>query len=193
MGRYMYYILDESPFTEPDSYRTRCGGWNKEMVDSKFIKGDVIVEKFDKPFEFELWEYEENGNGMAEFFYEAFPIMSDKLISALCEAGVDNLQTYPAVLRDPLKGYERTDYKVVNVVGKIAAADMNNSDYIDMGGVGMIAVGFKSLVIDTDKTHGALMFRLAESITDIIIHESVKMHLEKFDFKYLRYRPCNND
>lgn len=186
----MYYILEYCPFAEPDPYRTRCTGWNKDMIDSKFIDGKFITEKFDKPFEFELWEYQ-GGNGMAEFFYEAFPIMSDKLISALCEAGAENLQTYPAVLRDPLNGYERTDYKVVNVVGKIAAADMSNSDYIDMGGIGMIAVGFKNLVIDNNKTDGALMFRLAESITDIIIHESVKKHLEKCDFKYLRYLKCD--
>jgi hypothetical protein len=76
------------------------------------------------------------------------------------------------------------------VVGKIAAADMGKSDYIDMGGMGIIAVGFKDLVIDETKTYGALLFRLVESITDIIIHETVKNHLETCGFNYLRYLPC---
>lgn len=192
MGKPMYYILDDNPFTEPDSYRIRSVGWNKDMSDSAFIKGNLIAEKFEKPFEFELWEYEEDGNGMAEYFYEDFPIMSDTLINALLEVGVDNLQTYPALLRDA-NGQERSDYKVVNVIGKIAAADMDNSDYIDMGGTGLIAVGFKKLVVDNTKTYDALMFRLAESITDIIIHEAVKKHLEKYDFKYLRYRACDKE
>ncbi|WP_188151030.1 imm11 family protein [Teredinibacter waterburyi] len=186
----MYYILDDNPFTEPDSYRMRSTGWNKDMVDSEFIKGNYLTEKFDKPFEFELWEYEHNGNGMAEYFYEAFPVMSDELIQALKGAGVDNLQSYPAVLKDVSKNYIRTDYKVVNIFGTIAAADMEKSDYIDIGGMGTIAVGFKTLAIDEKKTRNALLFRLAESVTDIIIHESVKQHLESCNFKYLRYRRC---
>lgn len=62
-----------------------------------------------------------------------------------------------------------------------------------MGGTGLIAVGFKNLVIDKSKSYGFLLFRLAESITDIVIHESVKNILEKFNFKYLLYLPCDNN
>ena len=187
----MYYLLEIDTFPEPEPYMTRSAGWNADMDNTPFIMGNYVTEKFDKPFEFELWEYAEGGNGLAEFYYEAFPLMSDALIKALHDAGVDNLQTFPAILRDPETGLERADYKVVNVLGKIAAADMDNSKYIDMGGMGMIAVGFRDLVIDESKTMDALLFRLAESITDVVIHESVKEHLEKSGFKYLRYLPCD--
>ena len=186
----MYYILNVDPFFEPDPYMLRTCGWNEDSHNSEFIDGNYLTKTFNRPFEFELYEYQPGGIGMAEFESQPFPIMSDDLIDALREAGVDNLQTYPAVLKGHYSGVDVTNYKVVNVVGKIAAADMGKSDYIDMGGMGIIAVGFKDLVIDESKTHGALLFRLVESITDIIIHESVKNHLEKCGFNYLRYLPC---
>jgi hypothetical protein len=34
-------------------------------------------------------------------------------------------------------------------------------------------MGFDSLAIDSEKTKGALMFRLAENIVEIIVHEQV--------------------
>ena len=187
----MYYILEIDTFPEPRPYRTRRMGWNKDLDDGKFIIGEKVSETFDKPFEFELWEYDEGSNGLAEFNDEAFPLMSDSLIEALKRAGVDNLQTFPAILRNIETTFETTEYKVVNVLGKLQAADMDASDYIDMGGTGLIAVGFKDLVIDESKANNRKMFRLAESITDVIIHESVKSVLEKCGFKYLRYLPCD--
>ncbi len=186
----MYYILEKNPFPEPEPYRTRSMGWNKNLDDGKFIIGTQVPETYDKPFEFELWEYDKGSNGLAEFYYEDFPLMSDSLIEALKRAGVDNLQTFPAILKNIETKFETSAYKVVNVLGKLQAADMDASDYIDMGGTGLIAVGFKDLVIDESKTNNAKMFRLAESITDVIIHESVKTVLEKSGFKYLRYLPC---
>lgn len=183
----MYYILVYNPFFEPDPYMFRTTGWNEDNHNSEFIDGDYLTKTFDKPFEFELYEYQPGDIGMAEFSSQPFPIMSDKLIASLQDAGVDNLQTFPAVLKGHYSGIDIPNYKVVNVVGKIAAADMGKSDYIDMGGMGVMAVGFKDLVIDKTKTAGALLFRLVESITDIIIHESVKNHLETCGFNYL---PC---
>lgn len=186
----MYYILNWNPFFEPEPYSLRTAGWNEDIHNSEYTDGNYLTKTFDMPFEFELYEYQKGDIGMAEFHSQPFPIMSDKLIAALREAGVDNLQTFPAILKGHHSGIDITNYKVVNVVGKIAAADMGKSDYIDMGGMGIIAVGFKDLVIDETKTYGALLFRLVESITDIIIHESVKNHLETCGFNYLRYLPC---
>lgn len=186
----MYYLLKKNPFFEPEPYMLRTTGWNEDLDNDEFTDGVCLSKTFDKPLEFELYEYQKGDIGMAEFHSQPFPIMSDKLISALQEAGVDNIQTFPAVLRGHFSGNDITSYKVVNIVGLIAAADMDKSDYIDMGGMGIIAVGFKDLVIDETKAYGALLFRLAESITDIVIHESVKNHLETRGFNYLRYLPC---
>ena len=38
------------------------------------------------------------------------------------------------------------------------------------------------LVIDESRTHGELMFRLAESVTGVVVHEKVKSHLEEAGF-----------
>lgn len=190
---YMYYLLEIDTFPKPRPYRIRTMGWNEDEDDYDFIIGNIISTTYDKPFEFELWESKKGNNGYAEFYYESFPLMSDKLIEALKEAGVDNIQLFPAVLKDLKTGFERSDYKVVNVIGKLKAADMEKSNPIDMGGSGAIAVGFKNLTIDMHNTHGLLLFRLAESITSLVIHESVKNILEKKEFKYLRYLPSDKN
>ena len=87
----MYYLLKKNPFPEPEPYRTRTAGWNIDMNDDNFTNGNYLQENFDKAFEFELWEYEEGGNGLAEFYYEAFPLMSHSLIKELKKSGVENL------------------------------------------------------------------------------------------------------
>jgi len=168
-------------------------GWNERLTDSDFTNGRRLDLKPQKPFEFELYEYSPGADALAEFYYEAFPLMRDDLVQALQAAGVDNLQLYSATLRNPNTGLVRNDYKVVNIVGLVRAADMEESEYIDMGGTGVLGVGFPNLVIDERKAQDLLVFRLLESIADVIIHESVKARLETSGFKYLRYLPCGND
>src|SRR3569833_4355853 len=46
-------------------------------------------------------------------YNDAIPIMRDDLLEALREAGVDNQQTFPALVTD-VDGRPHTDYKAVN-------------------------------------------------------------------------------
>jgi len=96
-------------------------------------------------------------------------LMSARLVEALKSAGVDNLQVFPAVLKDANTGAERKDFVVVNVVGLVAAADMKASESMALGG-GQV---FTKLVVDDTKPHALLMFRLAESLMDVIVHDSI--------------------
>ena len=59
----------------------------------------------------------------------------------------------------------------------VAAADLAASRYDAPEGP-LISVDFDSLAIDDAKTGGALMFRLAECVTCIIVHESVRNIVE---------------
>jgi|SRR6185437_4307890 hypothetical protein len=103
---------------------------------------------------------------------DSIPIMREDLLEVLRQAGVDNLQTFPALVTD-LDGRHRTDYKAVNIVGLVSAADMARSTLMETAD-DLLGVDFEGLVIDERLTGGALLFRLAEAANAIVVHRSVR-------------------
>lgn len=138
-----------------------------------FQSGDLINAEIQEPLEFIV----DNTSQCppADFATSFMPIFSDRLVDAFRRAGVDNFQTYRAILKNPETGETWGSYQVVNVLGLIACADMVNSRY----SVLMEPMcTFRRLVIDTKKANGALFFRLLESPEKIIVHDDV------LDFMY---------
>ena len=105
-------------------------------------------------------------------------LMRDDLIQALIEVGVDNLQLFPALVADSAKKIEHTNYKAVNIVGVIACANMGASTLMGTSDSEMIDVDFDALVIDEAKTGGVLLFRMAEAVSAIVVHEKVRLYIE---------------
>lgn len=184
----MYYLLEVNRFHEPGPYRTRPV--DQDAFDaSRWIIGRRMDPLPNGPLQFELWEYKPGRNGAAEMLDDVIPLMRKDLIQALRGAGVDNLETFPASLMDPRR--ERlvlNDYEAVNIIGLRRCADLEKSDYDDIGGTGLIALGFRQLVIDEERAGGALLFRLAEAVSSVIVHESVKDALPEARFPYLEFR-----
>lgn len=114
-------------------------------------------------------------------------LFSDEMIAALRKAGVDNFNTYKTTLIDTKTKEHHTNYKAVNIIGLVAVADMSKSKYSDPSGNGLIDMDFDSLVIDEKKARGLLMFRLAECVSGIVIHDRVKYWLEKEGIKGLDF------
>jgi hypothetical protein len=114
---------------------------------------------------------------LLEMYQLEMLLLTERVVKALQEAGVDNLQVYDAVLRDPATGREWHHYKLVNVVGVIACADLKESAYRPPRGRPLIDVDFISLAIDPDRAGGQLLFRLGENVAAIVVHEKVKNHL----------------
>lgn len=115
---------------------------------------------------------------MAEFWDDPVPLMTTRLLEALRGAGVGNLDTYKAVIADPAGKREYTNYVAFNIVGTVAAADLKKSKVDPGNAAKMIAVDFDSVTIDPKATRGALLFRLAESVNAIVVHEKVKRAVE---------------
>lgn len=115
-------------------------------------------------------------------------LMCDEMVATLKAIGVDNLDTYPAVLIDDLEGKRHENYKAVNIIGLVAAADLGKSVYSTRGGPPLIDADFDKLVIDEAKTHGQSMFRLAECVSAKVVHKRVKEALEK-KHPYLNFVP----
>jgi hypothetical protein len=130
---------------------------------------------------------DEPGSPLEMYELEAL-IVSDRLLRALRSSGVDNLQSFRVTLRGPQSGRVIEDYHIVNIVGAVSCADLSESRFDPPPGRPTISVAFSRLVIDESRTAGALLFRLAESLSTIIVHDDVKRHLETTGFDMLTFR-----
>jgi hypothetical protein len=119
------------------------------------------------------------GNLLPYYNELSHPLMADDLINVLQNNGVNNLETFPAIIREVRTGKEHTNYKAVNIIGLVSAADgASETADLGLGGDGLYDTWFKSLVIDEDKAGGYLLFRMAEKVSTILIHKKVKEAIE---------------
>ena len=116
-------------------------------------------------------------------------LMTRRLHDALRGAGVDNLDAYQAVIRHPGTGKVIKDYLAVNVIGLISAADLGKSTVVGGMSGGLLDVDFEGVAVSEERARGALMFRLAENTSAVLIHERVRDHLLEQGFDMLTFVP----
>jgi hypothetical protein len=124
---------------------------------------------------------------MVPMFDSGILLMENKMLEELSKAGVDNLDVYDAVIQDPATGNTFTNYKAVNIIGAVACADLANSEFQAPSGAPIVDTDFDSLAIDADKAGGLLMFRLAEAVNGIVVHENVRTQLEHAGIPHLDF------
>ena len=157
-----------------------------------WIGGERLPGKVVEPLVFSI-EDEDEGN-LLPVFFGAIPLMQAEVVNALLECGVDNLETFDAVIREVDSGREHRGYRAVNIVGLVGASDPDASDGVDIGTVkdGLKTVFFRRLVLDESKIRGLLMFRLAESLSKVVVHEKVRSHLIERGFDRIRFKEASN-
>lgn len=138
-----------------------------------------------EPIEFEMMPTHDDQ--LVEFITSNPQLMTKRLLSAFHKAGVDNLDIYETIIRHPVTGFETSDYVAVNIIGLVAAVDMDKSNIVGGNEDGLVDVDFEGLTIDPEKARGLLLFRLAESTNAIVVHESVKNSLLKQGFDMLTF------
>lgn len=130
--------------------------------------------------------------GHIHSYYDAtYPIMSDELLNALTRYGVNNIDVYESIIHQQGSDVPITNFKTVNVIGLVSALDEDESDAesLGMGEGPMSPRFFKKLKISSEKAHGLLLFRLAEKVSEIVIHRTIKEKLEK-NFVDLEFVPA---
>jgi len=113
----------------------------------------------------------------------------DRLLDVMIDEGAANIESFPAELHDPDDGTVYANYRAVNLLDLISAADMKKSQFTVNEGGPKIDVDFDRLVIDPAKAHGELIFRLAESVNVILVHDRLKRRLGKDGFDSLWFLP----
>jgi len=168
-----YYVI-----TNPVGPKRKLADFKSDDLAINFVTGARLNQVPQNPIEL-TWEAE-NEDGIKVSYNETAPVtlMSKELVDALHSAGVDNLDTYPVIIHSETGHPDCYDYLAVNIIGVIAAADMDQSEYDDDDDDdddfdGLFDVTFDSIVIDEKKAKGHLLFRMAESVSTVIIHEKI--------------------
>ncbi len=113
-------------------------------------------------------------------------VMSERLANALTNAGVDNIDYYPAILTNKESG-QTYSYLAYNIIGLVSAVDFDASHTRVYDNKPVINVSIYDLVLDEQKIQDHLLFRLAESSNTIIVHESVKQSIESAGIDTLKF------
>ncbi|WP_437661598.1 imm11 family protein [Sorangium sp. So ce1182] len=115
-------------------------------------------------------ELEERRRSYPDFFeLLRAPVVSYRFKGALDSIGVDNVDYYPTLLREP-RGRCVQGYYVINVVGRIACVDRAASRFTMVDDQ---LIRMQSLVIDPQAASGARVFRLHEYPEIIVVDAGV--------------------
>jgi hypothetical protein len=141
-----------------------------------WMAGKRITVRVPEPLPFGL---NPNYPGQMLAMYKAsIPLIRDDLLEILRGVGVDNIETYKAVLNNPMEPKDYQNYKAFNIVGVVSCADPAKSINTRVNDHTVIDVNFQNLVIDENKAGGMLLFRLAESVNAIVVHRKIKEAVE---------------
>jgi hypothetical protein len=174
------YSMLES-FRKPLVGGKAIGEWPEVPGVRSWVSGSRFKDPIPEPIVL-YWDPEFE-DAPAKVLYKAgIPMMKREMHKALLEAGVDNLDIYAVEVKSTVTPEVDRSFIAFNVVGMVSAADMSKSKYDTGGGPPLVAVDFFSVTLDPAKAYGARLFRLAENVSAIVVHDSVKRHLETRGF-----------
>jgi hypothetical protein len=176
-GKYVYFAEEPSGY-DGDSWRT----------------GSLMAPAAEP---MTLVAQDERTNKLSDMLLNAadLQVYSPKLVASLTAAGVDNIQYFPITILDAATGKTREDYRVANILGKIACVDLENSNVrYFRGSKDIRSVEEFSLLEDRIKPlagqkKAPLLFRLGELEFLLIAHESVKDALERDGITGVKFTP----
>lgn len=179
-----YYVLEEKPLGDPEDLAV-IESYPRVPGIRSWLRGVKFTVPVPEPLEYVLDE--RYPGRLPDFLKGSPPLMSQGLVETLREAGVTNLDSYEARLVDSEDRLVSDTHRAVNIVGVVAAADLSKSR-IAAGDEGrMIDTSFDSLAIDETRALGLLLFRLAESVDTVLVHRSVRNHLQQNGFERLGF------
>lgn len=117
-------------------------------------------------------------NTVPPVYAPAVPMMRNDLLASFRRFGVDNIDAYPLVVRNKVTGEEIEGFSAINIIGLVSAADPSATEYSVDNPSRLIDADIDRLTIDPARTGGALLFRLAEAVTGVVVHERVKNAIE---------------
>jgi len=128
---------------------------------------------------------DENATGILPTFFMSPALISTKqFYKDLVEIGIDNIEVHPVIINDNENNNTIEDYLLLNIIGRISCAVMNQSSYERLNDLAdesdpYEAINFiNELVIDEKKVGHHDLFLVHEDTNCILISERVFNHLK---------------
>ncbi len=127
----------------------------------------------------------------ADYMPWEIPLVSMRFDDVLRQAGVGNVESFPVASWSAAFGLAPR-YLALNVVGAVAIADgATSKSYKPLGG-GLGAQLFERLVIDPARARGLHIFRMAESLSTLVVSERVRQFCAEANLTSLRFLPLKS-
>jgi hypothetical protein len=177
-----YYEIVQD-FNEVFCIKTPLGLPNRpDGRSSSLLFGRIVVVPVPPVFEFEVtgYDYLEPRHFLRG---DESVVVSEKFLDALRQAGVDNFEVWPAILRE--RGGKRVwrNYFAFNEIGLLdaVATEASTGDMLLEGNGENIkpVIAFDEVVFDGRKTHGKKMFRIPQWPSVLYISGTVMDVLRK--------------
>lgn len=135
---------------------------------------------------------EHQGN-IPDYVPTALPgmVLSARLRRTLEEAGVDNIDYYPARIHNTVTGATLDGYYVANLIGRVACLDRERSIVEPAPGIPDALLEIYEMHLDYDRIGDLRMFRLHELPFVILVDEGVKEALERARITGVRLSPAD--
>ena len=176
----MYYKI-EPVFKDKTITIDQISHWDYSLT-----LGEAQPKEMPEPIEYHV-DTDIGGTYLPNTFLSE-PIFSKPFIQALLDCGIDNIQTHDVNIINPDTNQHIDGYQAVNIIGKIACADIDASECEKLTESQYV---FRKLVIDSRKTHNAYIFRLAECTQIILVHEDVVKNLPQDLCRDLNFEPID--
>ncbi len=187
----MYFVLDCEPPEDDEGGMFEIDDQVEIDEIENWSSGCRLDVHLSKPIVIDVTPIRGYRGGLSDMYDDSLCLMSIRMVKTLQQIGVNNLELYPATLRNT-KVDQSWSYYVVNILGLVAAADLTRSEWTCDTDPPKGNVHFQKLVIDPNAVCGLLLFRLSYDPCTILIHESVRTHLEKAGLQGLSYEKPEN-
>ena len=118
-------------------------------------------------------------------------VHSHRLVDVLHSAGVDNVDYYPCRIVDELTGTIYQSHKAANILDEIYCLDMESSD-LEIDEMEPHEIWYiHSLKLLEDRLGDALMFRMGEDQSIVLVHETVKEKVEAANISGVIFLPAD--
>jgi hypothetical protein len=115
------------------------------------------------------------GGKLPTFYKNPAVISTKQFYEDLLEMGVTNFETFQVKILDEVNRSEIDDYILLNILGSVSCADMNLSEYSDLGDDIFI---IDDLVLDKERIKSLDFFLVKEDTDCIIVSEKIYKRLK---------------
>lgn len=181
-----FFMLEYEP--EEDE-AVICGHPDSYEPDIDWHTGERFTRQPKAPVQLTIYVGDAGNGRLPSFVDVPIPVMSKKMVEVLRAAGVENLETYPAIIHDQNTGTAHDSHIAYNIVGLVAAADNKRTKRAKGSKHRVLDADIDSLAIDETKPGALKLFRLAESVNGIVVHRTICDALEKAAIGGLAFLP----